>query len=243
MAKSSSDLDRFPTADCEMLANWVMKNFAFGPRVLLRKVGAWEHENRERDGHIVLTVKTDYRDRMHDRWDKGVFRIMLDRTGFPVYAEAVTRFGDEDVRRLATQTDFRVLSNLTSFRQLEAIHAPFTEIVDTMELFADWAFENIELNDLHVAVPEGDWKIVREHGSVLFSRDATFRMIAENDPKGLFSKKGTFFVAFDPEGTPVGAWARADSRPFALRERAHFPDVGSLGDDAHPGTGPRTPSP
>lgn len=239
MATSSNDLDRFPTENCELLANWAMKNFAYGPRVLFRKVGAWEREDLPSDGHIVLTMRVDYRDRMVDRWDKGVFLIKLDRTGFPVYAEAAS-----EARVIASQTDFTVLSKLTSFKQLESIRAPFSEELDTMRPIADWALENIDLGDNQIAIPEGDWKVNREHGSVLFSREATFTLFATNG-KSRLDKQGTFFVAFGPDGTPAGAWARSDSRPFALRERGHFPDVDAMTHEAQSDSyhEPRSPSP
>lgn len=240
MATTSNDLDRFTTPECERLADWVMKNFAFGPRVLLRRVGPWERENREGEGIIILTVKTDYRDRMHDRWDRGVFRVALDRSGFPVRAEAVTRFGNEDAWLLATQTDFSVLSELTSFQQLDSIHAPFTETLDTMEPISEWAFDNMAAAPFEKATPAGDWKVAREHGSVLFSRDATF---TGTGPHGAFHKKGTFFVAFAPDGTPAGAWARADSRPFALRERGQFDHPVTDDFEAGKDRPPRSPTP
>jgi hypothetical protein len=220
MALPSNDLGRFPTENCEKLANWVLKNFAFGPRLLFRKAGAWEREDRVMDGSVVISMKVDYRDRMIDRWDKGAFRLVLDRTGFPVRAEAVMRFGDEDVRRLGTQTDFSLLANLTSFHQLETIEAPFTENLDTMRLNSDWAFENMSLPETETVMPSGNWNVAREHGSVLYSRDTIFAGFSSDGHR--VDKKGTFFVVFHPDGAPAGAWARSDGRPFALREPDDF---------------------
>jgi hypothetical protein len=228
MAMTSNDLDRFPTEECEKLANWAMDNFAFGPRVVYRKTGAWKRENLPMDGLIVMTAKVDYRDRMIHRWDNGVFRITLDRTGFPVHAEAAT-----EARALASQRDFRMLSKLSSLSQLEAVHAPFSEPLDTMEPVADWALENIDIGGSHVAVPEGKWKVAREHGSVLFSRDVKFTPFTNIESSAQSHKKGTFYVAFEADGTPAGAWARTDSRPFALRERGHFPEAHDIIEDAH----------
>ncbi len=202
------------------VGGWTLDNFSFGPLTAYRATSDWALQRLE-DGSVNLRLEMQYIDCLTGSREDGLFLVRVDHSGKPVEAQAAVIDGAGNMTRsIGSHPDFEKL-NISDFDQRKPSKGAKPERHEEMLEIADSAFEQMELPKNLASTGGNVWRVITRPDCFAYYRDMSVTRTLEDQI--LSEQKGRYFVIFNSDCEPQGAWALVRGLPhLAVMTAEHF---------------------